>query len=116
MSRRKESLPQTIRVPLKSKFGSTHTISGYDLEGSPDEIIAKMNALKAEYPGKEVHLEWEQERYEESYSLHLYEKRLETPEEVAARLDADKERKRQQEARERAEFERLQGKYGKTAP
>lgn len=105
--------PQTIRVMLKGTYNNPRRFSGYDFEGTPDAVIEMMTALKAEYPDKKLVLDWQQEQYDDSYSLFVMEERLETPEEVAERLKRYQSFREQQEAHERAEFERLSKKFDK---
>lgn len=111
MARNKAPKQRTIGVPVLNKFGSQYSYSGYDLEGSPDEIIELMERLKTDFPGKSLQLNWEQDRFDDSYSFNLYEVRKETPEEAALRVEKEKEQQRHHEARERAEYERLAKKF-----
>lgn len=115
MARAKDSDPKMVKVRLKNPFASSLDLSfdGYEFDGTPDELIAKMNWLKAEHPGKELSLSWEQRRWDDSYSLFVYEERLETAEEVAARLEQEKAIQRQRDEYDRAQYERLQKKFGK---
>jgi hypothetical protein len=108
----KASDPQLVRVPLLNKYKSEVSIDGYSLEGTPDDAIAVFTALKAEFPDKVLRLDWRQAKYEDSYSLCVDEERLETPEEVAKRLEEDAARKQRQADRDRAEYERLAKQFG----
>ena len=111
MTARKPKPVPTVKKRVAHKYGGDLRLSGSELEGTPDEIIAKMNALKAEYPDKTLTFEWEQERYEDSYSLYLYETRPETDEEKEERLAETRSRREAQEAYERRQLEILQNKY-----
>lgn len=98
--------PQPIWVELKY-------FTGYDFEGTVDDAIALLTALKADYPDRTLRLDWREARYEDSYRLYVDEQRLETPEEVTARVNEAKRIKALQEERERREFERLSAKFQK---
>ena len=111
MAARKPKPVPTVKNRVAHKYGGDLRLSASKLEGTPDEIIAKMNALKAEYPDKNLSFSWEQERYEDSYSLYLYETRPETDEEKEERLAETRRRREAQEAYERRQLEILQNKY-----
>ena len=111
MAARKPKPVPTVKKRIMHKYGGDLRLSGSDFEGTPDAIIERMNALKAEYPDKTLTFEWEQERYEDSYSLFLYEIRPETDEEKEARLGEARTRREAQEAAERRQLEILQNKY-----
>lgn len=97
-----------VRAPVNAKGYSHHrTLSGYDLEGSIDTVISALEQLKLDYPDKNLVLSWEQEKYEDYYSLHLYEERPETDKERAAR-EAHYEHLQEQEI---AMLKRLKEKY-----
>ena len=113
MTARKPKPVPTVKKRVAHKYGGDLHLSASKLEGTPDEIIAKMNALKAEYPDKNLSFSWEQERYEDRYSLYLYlyETRPETDEEKEERLAETRSRREAQEAYERRQLEILQNKY-----
>lgn len=111
MAARKPKPVPTVKKRVANKYGGDLRLSGSELEGTPDEIIEKMNALKAEYPDKNLSFSWEPERYEDSYSLYLYETRPETDEEKEERLAEARSRRESQEAYERRQLEILREKY-----
>ena len=112
MAARKPKPVPTVKKRITHKYGGDLRLSGSEFEGTPDEIITRMNALKAEYPDKNLTFEWEQERFEDSYSLFLYEIRPETEEEKEERLAEARKRREAQEAYERRQYEQLQAKFG----
>lgn len=107
----KETDPQTVRVRVQSQYGGDAYLSGSELEGTPDEVIQKMEAMKADYPGRVLKLEYEQHRYDDYYAFYLYEERLETDEERDSRVALAKEQRAIREDRERAEYERLAKRF-----
>lgn len=110
---RKPKVGPTIRVPIKNRYGLDATLSVYDLVGTPDEVIAKMTALKEDYAGKVVELSWEQDKYDDTYSMHLYELRPENAEERAARLNLARVQRERQDEYDRQQYERLKAKFEK---
>ena len=111
MAARKPKPVPTVKKRITHKYGGDLRLSGSDFEGTPDAMIERLQALKAEYPDKQLTFEWEQERFEDSYALFLYEIRPETDEEKQIRLDELKVRREAQEAHERRQLEILQNKY-----
>lgn len=111
MARTKKSERQTVRVPVHNQYGSEIRIGGYDLEGTVDEAIARLTQLKTDFPDKVLKLDWRQERYDDSYALHVEEERPETDEEMAERKEKDRKHQEAREASERAQFERLRKQF-----
>lgn len=117
---------RTITVTLTTSYtsyGTTHvspvTIDALDGEYGNvkvDDLIASLHALKDKYPGRVLSLEHEVyfEPYEERASRRwlVRETRLETDEDVAARIAKDKANDAAIAARELAEYERLKAKLG----
>lgn len=115
MARKKAQLkPEpTVRVKLRNRYGSDIRFSGSEFEGSPEDVIAKMNAIRADFPDKKLEFSWEDEPYDTDESLFLYEVRPENEAEKATRLEGERRIREQQEKAERQQYERLQAKYGK---
>lgn len=108
MARAKKSAPKMVKERLGLRYFSVS-----DLEGSIDNAIKMLQAIKNEHPGKNLFLEYEQEPYEDSYSLNLYEIRHETAEETKKRKKLEAELKARIESAELAQLERLQKKFAK---
>lgn len=108
----KKNSPVVVREPVRMKgFGYPITIDGYQLDGTIDHAIERLQKLKEEYPDKNLELSWEQEKYEDSYSFHLYEIRPETEKERKVREDAEKARQDRLRAKELEQLEALKKKY-----
>lgn len=105
--------PVVICERVKNKYGGDIRISGYDLEGTIPEAIALLQALQAEYAEDKIVLSWEQEQYEDSYSLFVKRERPENAEERALRLAASRRQAETNEIHERAMLARLKAKYEK---
>lgn len=103
----------TIIEKVKNKFGGDVSLSGYEFDCTPDEVIAKMEALKEEYPDDKLILSWEQEPYDDHYSLFVKRERLETDAERDARVKKETEIRNRIENAERATYERLKAKFEK---
>lgn len=115
MARVKKSDHHTIRVRLKNQYGQDLAWSGYDMEGDPLEVAKKFNQLAEDYAGRKLELSWEDDRYDDTRSLYLYELRLETDEERDLRLGKETVQQQAQNERERAEYERLAKKFAPKA-
>lgn len=111
MAKRKEK--KKVCVPVKNSYGSECRFSGYDFEGTPDDVIKIMETLKSEHPGKALILKWQSERWDDYYSLFVYETREETDEEAAERAEQERVAREREEELERQHYERLAKKYGK---
>lgn len=66
------------------------TVGIYTLEGPLDEVIGKLTSLKTDYPDKELYLTFEEDYYG-SRSIVVHSVELETDEEEAERLAAEKD-------------------------
>lgn len=84
------------------------TISGFEIEGSISETIEKLQKLREEFPESSVYLE-----YGDDYcNLEIYQDRLETDQEAEDRIEREARYKRQREADQRAQYEKLKAIYG----
>ena len=115
MARAKKTDHQTIRVRVQNQYGSDLCWSGYDMEGDPLEVAKKFTQLAADFAGRTLELSWEDDRYDDSRSLYVYEKRLEYDAERDLRIGKTTAQRQAQEARERAEYERLSKKFAPKA-
>lgn len=86
---------------------------------TPEEIIERMKALRAEMGGRDVYFYFESYGYDGGKNITLRERREETDKEYAKRISEqekakakEKETKAAKEAKEFAEFQRLQKKFG----
>jgi hypothetical protein len=91
-------------------------ISPYDLEYSLKDLKKKVDEWIAKH-GEDAYLNWDRYRHydydpEPSPTFYLRREREETNEELAQRLGKEKMIMEQHLARDRAEFERLQKKFG----
>lgn len=77
-----------------------------------DDAIKSLERIRDEHPGKTLELRYESEPYSDDKSFSVYERRPETDEEMATRQAREDRQKKDMEARERAELERLQKKFG----
>ena len=109
------------RKEITEKLG---TESFYDIldQKTPEQVIERMQELRAEYPDRKVSFDVEPYGYDGGLELVLYAHRLENDREFKKRREAEakdrekeKLRKRTNEEKERAEYERLKKKFqGKT--
>lgn len=100
------------------------TESFYDIldQKTPEEVIQRMQELRAEYPDRKVSFNVSPYGYDGGVELELWEHRLENDREFAKRREAEakdrekeKLRKRTKEEKDFAEYQRLQKKFqGKT--
>lgn len=86
---------------------------GYTL----DEIVAEVERIRAEYSDKfsdiKLDKDWENDYDGEQITVWRFVgRRMETDAEYNARIEEINKRKADQEARDRAEFERLKAKFG----
>lgn len=102
-----------VTEQVKNQYGSDTQYSGYDFEGTPDEIIAKMEAVKAQYGSAGLFLSWEQKPWEDSYAFYVKRRRPETDAEREARENQTVELQRRMEKSERETLARLKAKYEK---
>ena len=109
------------RKEITEKLG---TESFYDIldQKTPEQVIERMQELRAEYPNRKVSFDVEPYGYDGGLELVLYEHRLENDQEFKKRREAEakarekeKLRKRTNEEKEFTEYQRLQKKFqGKT--
>lgn len=89
----------------------------YDLDGTIDEAIARLQKIKEDYSELgPISLSWEDhspDPYNPQYALQVLLERDETPEEEAARIRAEQEYQRQVDEHDFAEYLRLNAKFGK---
>lgn len=79
---------------------------------SLDDAIETLQRIRDAHPGKKLQVRHEHEPYSDYKTFNIYEKRLETDAEMASRQATEAQRRQAQEERERADFERLQKKFG----
>ena len=101
------------------------TESFYDvLDGkTPDQIIQRMEEYKVAYSGRDIYFDIQSYGYDGGKELYLYERREENDKEYEKRVAEEKKAKAKanadkatKEAKEFAEFQRLQKKFqGKSA-
>ena len=105
------------RKEITVKLG---TESFYDIldQMTPEEVIQRMQALRAEYPDRKVSFNVSPYGYDGGMELELWEHRLENDKEFAKRREAEakdrekeKLRKRTKEEKDFAEYMRLQKKF-----
>lgn len=94
-----------VRIP-----GESMSLREFDYE-TLDSAIERLQRIRDNNPGKTMTLRVEQESYSDYEYWQLFETRRETDAERDARLAEENAQRRQQEARERAELERLQAKF-----
>lgn len=81
-----------------------------------DEAIERLQRVKEDNPGKTVVLRVQGVAYEDYEEYALYERRLETDEEMAARQARERQLAADQEARDRAQYEALSRRFGGGGP
>jgi len=97
---------------------TAHTLSPYDFEGTLEDVLKEVKVLIDEY-GSQARLDYNR-YYQEQYSSEaspqydVLVSREETEEEYQSRVAVEKALGDDREARERAEFERLSKKFGKS--
>jgi len=97
---------------------TAHTVSPYDFEGTLENLLKEVKALIDEY-GSKARLDYDP-HHSEPYSSEaspqfgVLVSREETEEEYQSRVAVEKALGDDREARERAEFERLSKKFGKS--
>jgi hypothetical protein len=97
---------------------TAETLSPYDFEGTLEDLLKKVKTLIKEY-GSKARLDYNR-YYQEQYSseaspqFDVLVSREETEEEYHSRVAVEKALGDDREARERAEFERLSKKFGKS--
>jgi len=97
---------------------TAHTLSPYDFEGTLEDLLKEVRVLIDEY-GSQARLDYNR-YYQEQYSseaspqFDVLVSREETEEEYQSRVAVEKALGDDREARERAEFERLSKKFGKS--
>ena len=90
-----------------------------DFDGkTPEQIIENMQAFRAEYPDRDLYFHIKHYGYDGGKEMTLRERRLENDKEYAKRIADEqkektkaKENKAIKEAREFAEYQRLQKKF-----
>ena len=96
------------------------TESFYDIldQKTPEQVIERMQELRAEYPDRKISFDVEPYGYDGGTELVLYEHRLENDKEFSKRREAEtkdrekeKLRKRTNQEKEFAEYQRLQKKF-----
>lgn len=105
-----------VKRKLKTEF--VKTLSVYDMEGSIQDLIERLNNISKEFP-EHSNFSIDAEYYDDSVDFYIYAARLETQLEADKRAKEAKEakiaaqaRKLKKEKEERAELARLQAKYG----
>lgn len=93
------------------------SISPYDFDGKVSDVIDRLKSYADEH-GPDVRLDWDMYHYEPydtspSPRYRVLVTRLETDEEYAKRLAEEAAQQQARDARDRAEFERLQQRFGK---
>lgn len=105
------------RKEITEKLG---TESFYDIldQKTPEEVIERMQELRAEYPDRKVSFNIAPYGYDGGIELELWEHRLENDKEFAKRREAEAKVREQERQRrlakadkERAEYERLKKKF-----
>lgn len=109
------------RKEITEKLGNE---SFYDIldQKTPEEVIERMKELQSAYEGRKITFDVEPYGYDGGTELVLYEHRLENDKEFAKRVSEEKKLKEikkrntaTKEAKEFAEYQRLQKKFqGKT--
>ena len=94
------------------------TLSTSDFEGTLQDVLLRIEELYSKH-GPDARLDYNryffyEYDHEPTPRYELYIKREETEAEAKQRLMQDAEQTRQREEREKAEFERLQKKFGQT--
>lgn len=108
----KKNGPVMVRKPVMVPGYSHHyTLDSSSLEGTIGDAIARLEALRAQFPDKNLILSWEQVQWEDYSELHVYEYRPETDEERAAREAEDNRQAEHIKERELAQLEALKKKY-----
>jgi hypothetical protein len=92
------------------------SLSGYDFESSLSSLKDLIQGLIEKY-GPDARLDWDPDFYElynpsPSPKFHVYVRRMENNEEYENRVAQETKRLRENEDRERQEFNRLQKKFG----
>jgi hypothetical protein len=100
-------------------------VSGFPMERivddgyTPDDVIEQMRQLKSAYEGRDIYFDFDYYGHDGGVSISLWEQRLETDAEYAARVKkeekeelARKTAKLKQEEKERKEYLRLKKKFG----
>ena len=101
------SARRTIEVSLNDTF------SLKELEyRTLDESIAMLQGFKTTYAGRDVVVRTEGVPYDNYEVYALYERRLETDEEMAVRHAQEVQWAAQQEVRDREQFTALQARFG----
>lgn len=94
--------------------------SFYDIldQRTPEEVIERVQRLRAEYPGRHVYFNVHGYGYDGGKELELWESREENDKEFEKRMaeekklkDAKKKQKADKDARDFAEYERLKKKF-----
>ena len=85
-------------------------VDRYDFEGTVDSVIEKLQKWKEKY-GPDTRIDWDTD-YEGSDVVNVYIDREETDAEYVDRITRENIQRMQQEAREKAEYERLKKKFG----
>lgn len=105
------------RKEITTRLG---TESFYDIldQKTPEQVIERMQELRSEYDGRKVSFNVAPYGYDGGLELEVYEHRLENDKEFAKRREAEakdrekeKLRKRTNEEKEFAEYQRLQKKF-----
>ena len=106
----------------KRKIVNVHLSSEsfYDVLDSrtPEQVIERMIRLRSEYPDRDIYFDVSSYGYDGGKELDLYERREENDKEYAKRMAEEKKIKDQElaakatkEAKEFAEYQRLQKKF-----
>lgn len=101
------------RRKIDIDLGNSLSLSEFDYMNL-DAAIKTLEDLKAGYPGKEVVLKKQGVAYEDYDEYRLYERRLETDSEMEHRQREERKRENAREAHDRAQFEALSKRFGKS--
>lgn len=106
----KQGKPQPAYIDVKLEKYSCFSPS--DFECSVNDIIKKFNDLKTAHGVDDIILKLEGEPYDDAKYYHAYHRRLETEEELKARLDREDFEKSMREDAEKAKLKELIAKFG----
>lgn len=84
-----------------------------DFEGTLDDVIARLQQFKIDYPDYITHKILDDGSYDGNHTYELYGEREETVAEEVARINLEKVRSHREEENERRQYELLKAKFEK---